>query len=199
MRVFAYCCESFAAATERAAGVRPVLSPPMAAEFMPPRALEGYDLLYFDLHGAPGEAFWRGDGGIVALRAEQIPRLATLARNDGGEESARNDGTRQGPVVFAASCYLGDDDSPMLDAFLQAGAWYVIGGTGENWGPRGGRLYGAPLLGLWLRRWMEVGFETLLALALAKQTVRVVSRGGMAVEDTLGFRAYERNRTDWEV
>lgn len=91
MRVFAYCCASFEETTWRAAGVEPLLSPPVTAETFEPRWLEGpgwspaisrrvgqagawqseaWELIYFDLHGWPGEACWRGDDGLVALTAE---------------------------------------------------------------------------------------------------------------------------------
>lgn len=172
IRVFAYCAQSFAEATRKAAGVEPLTCPPISAERFPPLGLQGYDFLYLDLHGSPGEPFWRGDDRICALTATQV------LSND-----------LRGCVVFAANCYLADGDSPMMDALLDAGARYVIGGAGENWGPTRGWLFGAPLLGLWLRRWLAIGLSPLRALGLAKRAVRM---RGVAVEDTLAFRAYYR-------
>ena len=172
MDVFAYCCASFEQSARQAAGVAPLLSPPTSAVSFDVALLEGRDLLYFDLHGAPGEGCWRGDGGLVALTAGQV------AQADLG-----------GALVFAASCYLGDENSPMLDALLDAGAKYVVGGDGQNWGPGRGPLYGAPLLAQWWRRWLMLGMAPLWSLAMAK---RAVAFRGTAAEDTLEFRAFHR-------
>ena len=163
--------------------MRPLTSPPFDALAFDPRWLEGYDLLWFDLHGQPGLEWWLGDGGVVALTAKQV-RGVDLG----------------GALVFAVNCHLADAGSPMLDALLAAGAGYVIGGEGINWG--GQRLlFGAGLLGLRLRQLVERGTGPLLALAWAKRWVtlslaanRVLGRGDMveAARDTLGFRAYYR-------
>jgi len=183
MRIFAYCCQSFADGTERAAGVRPLTSPPFDALAFGPTWLEGQDLLWFDLHGQPGLEWWLGDEGQVALTATQIREV------DLG-----------GALVFAVNCYLADAGSPMLDALLDAGAGYVIGGEGISWGGKR-LLFGAGLLGLRLRQLVERGTDPLLALAWAKRWVqlslaaqRVLGRGDMVevARDTLGFRAYYR-------
>ena len=201
MRVFAYCCASFAESTGRAAGVRPLTSPPVDALAFDPRWLEGYDLLWFDLHGQPGLEWWLGDGGVVALTAKQV-RGGGRGVGGGGARPATpgRGGDRGGALVFAVNCHLADAGSPMLDALLAAGAGYVIGGEGINWG--GQRLlFGAGLLGLRLRQLVERGTGPLLALAWAKRWVtlslaanRVLGRGDMveAARDTLGFRAYYR-------
>ena len=178
MRVFAYCCASFRDITRKAAGVKPLLSPPTSALDFDPAYLEGRDLLYFDLHGHQYQSFWWGDGHTVALTAQQI-RGANL----------------DGAIVFALSCYLADESSPMLDALLDAGARYVVGGDGRNWA--GGRqaLMGAGLLGLWFRRLLARGMPPLSALAWAKRRVGLsaVKRGKrLAAKDTLEFRAYYR-------
>lgn len=175
MNVFAYCAASFEDVTRRAAGVQPLTCPPVTWLRLDLGLLENRDLLYFDLHGAPKQDFWMGDTSYVALKAPQLYHV------DLG-----------GAVVFAANCFLADQDSPMMEALLDAGASFVIGGDGKNWGPGALSpygLYGAPLLGLWVRRWMRVGFGPLRALALAKKAV--VMRG-VAVEDTLAFKAYYR-------
>jgi hypothetical protein len=183
MRVFAYCCASFAEATRRAAGVRPLLSPPFSAGSFDPRRLEGHDLLYFDLHGEPGQDYWLGDQGVIALLASQVLEVDL-----------------QGAVVFATNCYLADEGSPMMDALLAAGARYVIGGEGQNWANTK-RPTGAALLGKRLRQLMLSGVEPLKALAIAKRWLVAGTRARevlgkehevMADKDTLAFRAYTR-------
>ena len=174
MKVFAYCAMSFAESTRRAAGVMPTCCPPVSAANFDPAWLEGRDLLYFDLHGWPGEAVWAGDLMMPALTARQILE-ADL----------------DGALVFASNCYLAEDDSPMLDALLEAGASMVVGGDGLNYG--GHRVvFGAPLLGQWFRRLVRLGLPPLLALAWAKQRVRLDLRGehAAAAQDALAFRAY---------
>jgi hypothetical protein len=193
VKVFAYCCREFEEATRKAAGIDPLLSPPInAGNFA--YTLEGYDLLYFDLHGEAGFDYWFSvvDRDIVpALRAEQI-READLS----------------GAVVFAVNCYLADEDSLMLDALLDAGCRYVIGGEGKNYGALHSPRW-AGLLGLWFRRLLEAGFGPLRALKLAKQRVRLTAvknrmlgikhkktflevSDSEAIADTLAFRAYYR-------
>jgi hypothetical protein len=179
MRVFAYCAQMFAVATWKAAGVRPITCPPLSADsFFDVARLDGYDLLYFDLHGEPGAAEWIGDGGIVALTAAQVQRADLSAA-----------------VVFATNCYLGDDDSPMLDALLAAGARCVVAGAGPNLA--GARtVYGAHLLGEAFRRLLSRGASPGWALGAAKLAVRVNAALGSAehkraAADTLGFRAFD--------
>lgn len=185
METFAYCCQSFYEATKRAAGVEPLTCPPASAEDFEPALLENRDFLYFDLHGAPGEPFWYGDDGIVALMADQIVQVPL-----------------NGAIVFAINCYLADEDSPMMDALLNAGALYVIGGNGKNWGSKR-RLYNASLLGWWVRRMMELGVHPLGALTIAKRRLqlelaahRVMQAKDLeeAARDTLNFRAYHRRK-----
>ena len=185
MRVFAYCCASFAEATRKAAGVEPVLCPPASTQTFDPGWLEGYDLLYFDLHGQPDARHWQGDDAVLALAASQI-RQADLG----------------GAVVFALNCYLADEGSPMMDALLDAGARYVIGGDGKNWaGQRD--VYGAGLLGYLFRQLLARGVSPLKALALAKGGIRIkmkvdriAKKTGKvkAARDTLAFKVYYRSR-----
>lgn len=183
MRIFAYCCASFEGVTGRAAGVQPVVCPPATAYNIHPvlQRLAGYDLLYFDLHGLPGEAYWLGDDRTVALTASQLREVNLI-----------------GTTVFALSCYLADEGSPMLDALLDAGARYVIGGDGRNWAGKRRTMMGAGLLGLWFRRLLAWGMPPLKALAWAKQRVKLsaLKRGKqLAAKDTLDFRAYYREVT----
>lgn len=183
MKTFAFCCASFAEVTERAAGVTPLTSPPVDAGTFNPTWLEGYDLLWFDLHGQPGAGWWMGDDRLIAVTAGQI-RDANLG----------------GAIVFALNCYLADEGSPMLDALLDAGARYVIGGDGRNWaGQRA--LHGAAILGMRFVEGLREGQDPLRALALAKRRVRLsmvrdwlLRRGKRitAAKDTLAFRAYYR-------
>lgn len=184
MRVLAYCCRSFVFSAVQAAGVQPHTCPPTTSATFDPRWLEGRDLLYFDLHGEPGEALWRGDDGVIALTATQILE-ADLGRS----------------IVFAANCHLADEDSPMLEALLDAGARYVIGGDGKNWGGQRA-LFGATLLGYAFRQAMAMGVEPLQALTWAKRRVKLDltvekylrrrPQQQLAAEDTLAFRAYYR-------
>lgn len=190
MNVFAYCAGSFREATRRAAGIEPLTCPPASAEYFEPSWLERRDFIYLDLHGQPGQAYWLGDEGIVALTAKQVSQ-ARLG----------------GAIVFATNCYLADEDSPMMDALLEAGARYVIGGQGQNWA--GARImYGAALLGWRFRQLLDLECNPLRALAIAKRWVRlglaanrILSRESLAqaAEDALNFRVYYRRDTDEEI
>lgn len=192
MQIFAYCCKSFASSVKKAAGVVPITCPPVTATSLNMLQLENRRLLYFDLHGEPGEDCWLGDDGFVALTASQLRSLDL-----------------RGTIVFAVTCYLADEGSPMLDALLDAGAEYVIGGDGKNWA--GAKtIFGASLLGLWFRRLLFLNVSSLRALAIAKHSVRgsiaarkLLGRKGnkaltkkqlAAARDTLEFRAYYRRR-----
>ena len=182
MRVFAYCCASFKDITRKAAGVSPVTSPPSTVYNFDLALLEDRDLLYFDLHGLPGEAYWLGDDRTLALTATAL-RKADL----------------RGAVVFALNCYLADEDSPMLDALLDAGARYVVGGDGRNWAGGKRAIMDAGLLGLWFRRLLSWKVPPLQALAWAKMRVRLspAKKGKRlaAKVDTLKFKAYYREVT----
>lgn len=168
MDVFAYCAQEFAASTRRAAGIEPLTCPPVTAETVPP--IEA-DFIYLDLHGQFGDPAWYGDDGTVAMTAQQVRSYAI-----------------DGAVVFAVNCWLGDD-SPMLRALLHAGA-HVIAGEGPNYGPPGGKLYGAPLLGLWLRRFLRVGWDITRALPAAKRIAALRGGGEYVVTDVMAFDVY---------
>lgn len=191
MQAFAYCCKSFAPSGRKAAGVVPITCPPVTATSLDISQLENRRLLYFDLHGEPGEDYWLGDDGFVALTASQLRNIDL-----------------RGTIVFAVNCYLANQESPMLDALLDARAEYVIGGDGKNWA--GAKtIFGASLLGLWFRRLLFLNVSPLKALAIAKHSVRgsmtarkLLGRKGnkaltekqLAAKDTLEFRAYYRRR-----
>jgi hypothetical protein len=204
VNVFAYCAQSFEATARRAAGVVPITSPPVTAYSFEPAWLKGRDLIYFDLHGEPGESVWWGDALETPWR-DRTPALTAdvLMQSE-----------LTGAVVFATNCYLADDDSPMLDALLDAGASFVIGGDGLNFAGTSRTLVGGDLLGYYLRLALDRGHQPLVALAIAKRGVRfsmaarrVLGRSlphpgplpqgeGVAHEealaDTLAFRAYYR-------
>ena len=181
MRVFAYCARRFAKATRRAAGVSPATCPPLSAETFWTQwaAIAAADLVYVDLHGRPGADAWYGDGGVVACTADQVRTL-----------------NLRGAVVFAVNCYVGDQTSPMLQALLEAGAGYVIAGEGANYGPAGGPLYGAPLLGMWLRRLLSIGLTVPRAVGLGKRFAALRGGGRYVVEDVMAFEAIRRDQYD---
>jgi len=180
MNAFAYCDASFERSVLRAAGVVPLLSPPCVADTFDPALLAGRDLIYFKLHGLPGEIYWYGDGWLTALRLDQI-QAADLT----------------GAVVFVANCFgLTDAGEPdvMVQALLDAGARAVVAGAGENWGALRG-VTGPDLLGQWMRRGMRLRFTPVLALRVARMRVRVRLRRRnlswderKALEDALEFR-----------
>jgi len=158
----------------------PITSPPHDANTIDPFWLEGapgsrpLDLLWFDLHGEPSDPVWRGDDRRVALTAGQVHGL------DLG-----------GAVVFAATCHLGEGE-PMLQALLDAGAGAVIGGDGANYAGRRG-VFGAGLLGKWIRWALAVGLQPGPALRVAKARLAVsavVGRQRGPARDALGFVAH---------
>jgi len=174
--------------TRKAAGVPPITCPPYTYETFDPRWLEGHQFLYFDLHGLPGLDYWFEEmpGGIVpdrlkAITAEQI-RSIDLA----------------GAVVFATNCYLADDNSPMLDALLDAGVAFVVAGEGKNWSNTKSTS-GASALGMFFREFLKQGNEPLDALRLAKRKLRdkvplfKSKLQKIELADTLEFRAYWRD------
>lgn len=175
MNVFAYCSQSAAKSTRKATGVEPVTCPPTKAATFDVQALEGQDFIYFDLHGAPGGTEWRGDKRTIALREAQI-RAANLT----------------GAVVFATNCHLGDADSPMLTALLDAGARYVVAGDGLNWAGAQ-TVIGAARLGQLFR--IALGFmdarRALTAAKLGLQRLWMRGQTGV-VQDTLGFKLFYR-------
>lgn len=179
--IVAYCCESFAEAARRAAGVEPITCPPVTAVNVDLERMEQADFWYIDLHGQPGQRHWLGDDGALAMTAAQIEALDL-----------------HNTTIFAVSCYLANDRSPMMDALLDAGARYVIGGEGRNWsGAR--RPTGAAALGRRFRQLVQRGFDPLRALTLAKDFLRASAGLRMFLghdvaqdQDALAFRAYYR-------
>ena len=179
LSVWAYCDARFERATRQAAGVTPLTCPPATAATFDPSVLQGQELLYFDLHGDQGKDWWYGLINYGMVR-ERIPAL--YADQVRGLDL-------HGVTVFAATCHAGDPGNPMAQAFMDAGA-VVIAGEGENYGPPGGKLYGAPLLGMWLRRSLERGWGVSKALTMARLIVRLSRR---SVSDTVAFQLLGRN------
>jgi len=180
VNVFAYCDQAFERSMRWVAGVEPVTCPPTTCATFEPGWLEYQDLIVIDLHGERGLDYWFAvvdgplPGRVVALRADQI-RQADL----------------DGAVVFATSCYLGEDDNPMLQALLEAGASYVIAGDGENYaGAR--KIAGAGLLAIFFRMFLEAGASPMHALNTAKQSMKIVATNAKAKRDALSFRAFGR-------
>lgn len=183
MKTVALCALSFVGSTRLAAGVEPYTFPPLVSGDVDPAWFDGCRLLYIDLHGLPGQPFWHGDDGVIALTEEQLRRIDLSS-----------------VVVFALSCYLADTDSPMMDALLDSGARYVIGGTGKNYAVEH-KLLGAAMLGREFCSYYRAGIRPLTALAIAKRVVALHLLGQRilgnvraidADRDTLAFKAYEK-------
>jgi hypothetical protein len=114
VKTFALCCASFELSVKRAAGVPPLLAPPLTLRSFPHQMMmEGYQLLYFKLHGLPDQPYWYGDDLVTVMSAYGIGTTNLT-----------------GTVAFVCNCHL--DGSPMLDALLKAGCDLVIGGAGVN-------------------------------------------------------------------
>lgn len=178
MRISAYCAAEFQHSVRKAAGVQPLLSPPITAETFNPAWLEGYDFIYLKLHGLPEEVYQYGDGWITARRATQI-----LAAN------------LRGTVVFVANCHLyqanngSHPTSPMLNALLAAGARAVVGGSGENYAKRHS-VHGADRLGRAFRYLLQFGFLPYTAFRLARFTLTLNPHKNLADRDALNFRYF---------
>ncbi|MFH1485969.1 MAG: hypothetical protein ABIH46_07860 [Chloroflexota bacterium] len=169
--VFAYCAASFEWTVKRASGVAPKMSPPLTMDSFTPSLMEGYEFLYFKLHGMPGQPFWYGDDGVTAISAHQIAEANLV-----------------GAVVFVANCHL--PESPMLKALLGAGASAVIGGPGENYAGVQ-TIMGADLLGMYVRYLWQLGADAQRALRWAKLRLRL-KWPSKATKDTLSFQLYTK-------
>lgn len=149
MRVFAYCTRSSATAVRAATGVDPLTSPPLRAVTFDATWMEGYELLYFRLHGHEDREGWFGDWGVEALS------VARVLEADLG-----------GAVAVVANCYGGDKD-PMVGALYRSGCRAVIAGMGENVAAAS-RVVGTDLLVRWLIRLMRLGLGVRHALRGAR-------------------------------
>lgn len=130
MRILAYTDQRYAVATRQVVGVGATIltSPPLYAADVSASMLQGYDLIYIDLHGDPGSVYLYS--GKPALQAAL--KLDTVLGSN-----------LTGCVVLATTCYL--PQTKFIEAFLNAGARAVIAGDGENYGDRT-RLSGAQVL-----------------------------------------------------
>lgn len=175
MRIFAYCTEEARVAVARATGVQPLTSPPMTASEFETKWLEGYDLLYFRLHGKRGIPGWYGDGAAGEPAALFSVHIL---------------GARLWDVTaVVANCFSADDD-PMVDALYRAGAGYVIAGPGEN-KALGRKVVGTDLLVQWVLRALRAGWTVPVALSVAKARLALTAfRESDA--DALGFKIVKK-------
>jgi hypothetical protein len=175
MKTFALCSPEQQDVVRRAAGVEPHLSPPVSLDLVTPSLFGGYDLLYFKLIGVQGEPYWWNEDGYRVVSADVL-----------------SEADLSGAVVFSAACYL--PETPMLDALLDAGADYVIGGAGLNYyWPK--EISGVDLLGLMVRWLLEHGTPPKWALMIAKGRL-FIGRRDKVNEDTRQFTMWKgRNVT----
>lgn len=152
IRVFAYCTALARPAVAQATGVEPLTSPPVTAEGFAPDWLQGYDLLYFRLHGSPGRVGWFGEGDGQTPLA--LARCQVEAVDLGGA------------IVVVGNCYSADGD-PMVESLYKAGARAVIGGRGPNLAA-GNRVVGTDLLVQWLLWGLRMGMSAGRALEVAR-------------------------------
>ena len=157
-------------------------SPPLFAADVTPAMLEGYDVIYVDLHGQPQSVYlYSGADGP----GEQWAALSakTVCKAD-----------LTGTVVIATTCYL--PQTHFVEAFLDAGAKTVIGGDGQNWGTRR-RLSGAQLLARRIIAELREGDTPMKALKTAKRKLRkspwrLLDWAG--TRDALEFQIYTREQ-----
>lgn len=170
MITVAHCAGSFAKVVEKSSGVKPTTFPPMDATTLDLSGLRGADLWYIDLHGEHGNPAWFGDNGVAAMYAGQVAASELHGVN-----------------VFASNCFLGDDDSPMMKALFKAGARSVIAAPGKNFSPIDGPLYGAALVGLWVRRLLSIGStpDNALRTALTRIAVEIEFNRSSGRQDLL--------------
>lgn len=182
MRLLAYSSQRYERGTKKlwqgiADGGMFITSPPCQEPDIPAIWLSGYDAIYIDLHGEPGETYLYGDDGAKALSLHTVRKSWV-----------------QGAVVFLTTCYL--PETGFVEAFLDAGASAVIGGAGSNWGgrrwPHGAQHLGRLFLELYAK---ELPAE--YALKCAKHRLRwdVWQRvlHPKATRDALGFQIWRRN------
>lgn len=175
MKIVAYCDRRYEVATRAAvgAGALVLTCPPVYGVDLlrHAEAFAQADLIYFNLHGVPGRPVWYTSDRQVALTADQL-RALDLAQ----------------ATIYLVNCYAGGG---LLDVLKELNPRAVIGGFGQNLGGLE-RLAGADLLGLWFRRWLNVGLAPALALTAAKTRLRL-SAQMPSVMDALQFEVlYER-------
>lgn len=175
MNIVAYCDRRYEQATRAAVGGGALLltCPPATGADLVRHAEEfaHADLVYFNLHGVPGRSEWYTSDRKVALTAAQL-RALDLSQ----------------ATIYLVNCYAGGG---LLDVLKEMNPRAVIGGFGQNLGGLD-RLAGADLLGLWFRRWLNVGLAPAAALRAAKTRLRLAVQMP-SVQDALQFEVlYER-------
>lgn len=178
MRVLAYCDQRYLAATRKVVGrgAKIVSSPPLSAHDVGPGFLEGYDVIYLDLHGEPGSGYlysYASYHPLAALSFQTVQRAKL-----------------EGVVVVATTCHL--PETPFAYAFQDAGA-VLVGGSGRNWGTRR-RLSGAQVLAKHIIDGLRRGYRVEKALELAKRKLRYSLRrlyDRKSTMDALAFRQLE--------
>lgn len=173
MRVLAYCTAPAARSVEEATGVIPMTSPPLNARLVNGADFEGYDLLYFRLHGVrENVTTWFGESeqGVIepALNPHQL-RGVDLG----------------GAIVVVANCY--GYDTLHRWPFYQVGASAVIAGPGPNYAARN-KVVGADKLVRELIQGLERGLSVERALAGAKRALLFTS-----------WRATDRDARQFEI
>jgi hypothetical protein len=146
-----------------------ITCPPLSLEDMVPQLFERQDLLYFNLHGVPSQPYYYGDDWVTAISADLI-RKASLASCG----------------VFLGACFT-NRQHPMVRALFDAGAAYIVGGDGPNYGS-GSSLIGSDLLGKWFVTFLRLGLGPDRALAAAKLRLKISLRLSAADADTLEFQ-----------
>lgn len=184
LSIVAYTARDFASATKLAAGRRALVfvCPPLADTRLGGLvdALEGADLILFNLHGLPGGAAWfaKRNGPPVAIRAKQLAGLDLSSA-----------------VIFVENCYTGDRDNPMLAALQQTGARAIIAGAGINYGGQY-QMMGADWLFWALRLAMQITNRLGLPLyvpGLVKRAQLILKRvPTQAARDTSQFTVWRK-------
>lgn len=155
MKIQAYCTCSARRAVRAATGTKPLTSPPLHIGRFDPAWLEGYDLLYFRLHGSPKGTVWFGDLKVPALNVDQVLG-ADLT----------------GTTVVVANCY--GDQGPITKALYTAGAVAVVAGPGKNLAARK-RVVGVDLLVRWIIRLVRRGWSLNRAVQASRIRLRFTS------------------------
>lgn len=169
LNVLVYSARAWRLSAWLATGRRPLTSPPLGPRTFDPEQLRGRQVLYFKLHGLPGEPRWYGTAGDAwqdAIDVETIRAAAPLGRC----------------VVFAQACF--SRESPMVQALLEAGAAAVVGSeatltAGRYW-PRASDWLGRDFL-----QALGAGFSAGQALAVAR--IRLSQKPGVTPGQLAGL------------
>lgn len=170
MRILAYCAASAEQSVTRAAGRRPLLSPPVNFMRILPVTLQRRDLIYLRLFGGLRHAYLYGD--------TDKPALSTYILRD-----AHMDGA----IVYLNGAPLGDSPFP---AAIYAGGAGVLIGSPTNHIPRLLEMLRADQMGCTFRRLLQLGFGPAPALLIARRLLGLL-RPDEASEYALGFRIIE--------